>query len=149
MLMSISTSEGLSSSSRETASLPFAASPTNSNSAVRFSTAFMAARNGAWSSTMRTEGRSLTCPFSHGASRGDRGGGTSAPVVVSPSAGVAQVDQHRLDATVDVSFLRQVELGEDGVGVLLHCSLGDLQRGGDGGIALALRHLPQDLGLPR
>ena len=43
MLMSIRTSAGLSSSSSATASLPLAASPTNSNSAARFSTAFMAA----------------------------------------------------------------------------------------------------------
>ncbi len=59
MLMSIRTRAGLSSSSRATASLPLAASPTSSNSAVRFSTAFMAARNGAWSSTTRTGSRSL------------------------------------------------------------------------------------------
>ena len=47
MLMSMSTRAGLSASSSEIASLPFAASPTSSNSAARLRTAFMAARNGA------------------------------------------------------------------------------------------------------
>src|ERR1700722_16245000 len=132
MLMSIRTSAGLSSSSRKTASLPFAASPTSSNSKVRFSTAFMAALNGAWSSTMRTEGRSLTCPFSHGERPEGRGGGTPAVVVLSSSAGIAQVNQDRLDSAVDVSLFGQAEFGEDGVGVLLYRPLGDLERGGDG-----------------
>ena len=60
MLMSIKTNAGLSSCSSDTASVPFAASPTSSNSEVRFSTALIAARKGAWSSTMRTGSRSPT-----------------------------------------------------------------------------------------
>src|SRR5258708_4721397 len=129
MLMSIRTSAGLSSSSRETASFPFAASPTSSNSVVRFSTAFMAARNGAWSSTMRTEGRSLTCSLSHGEGLVHRGAGMHIPVVVSPSRGVAQIDQDRFDTPIDVGLFGKAELGEDRIGVLLHRTLGDLQGG--------------------
>src|SRR5258708_13422968 len=65
--------------------------------------------------------------------------------VVSPSPGVAEIDQHGLDPPVHIALLGQSELGEDGVRVLLHRPLRDLQRGGDGGVALPLGHLAQDL----
>ena len=63
-------------------------------------------RKGAWSSTIRTGSGSLIHPFSHGRRSGTVVVPCTAWVVVSPSPGVAQVDQHGLDPPVDVASLR-------------------------------------------
>ena len=55
-----------------------------------------------------------------------------------PTLTCSQVDQHRGDAAVEVLLLRQPELGEDRVGVLLDRALGQHQRRGDRRVALAL-----------
>ncbi len=65
MLMSINTNAGCSSSANAMASAPLAASPARSNSGERRRTAFMAERNGAWSSTTSTGSGSLIDPSSH------------------------------------------------------------------------------------
>src|SRR5215204_3027170 len=60
-----------------------------------------------------------------------------------------EVEEHGLDALVDVALLRQVELAEDAVDVLLHGA--DRQHEGtrDRAVVLAGGHLAQDLELPR
>src|SRR4051812_46560969 len=63
-----------------------------------------------------------------------------------PSA-VGEVEQDRLDPAVDVGLLRQAELREDRVDVLLHRPLRKSEGGGDRGVVAALRHLGEDLAL--
>src|ERR1700729_2153358 len=166
MLMSISTRAGCSRSTRSIASRPLDASPANSKPSRRRSTARAAARNGAWSSTTSTERGLVTRSASHGPPAPPPAPPPSfrpaSPLVpasrVLPASSfrpastflpLAEEDQHRLDPAVNVLLLRQPQLGEDRVGVLLHGALGDEQGGGDRGVALALGHLGKDLGFPR
>src|ERR1700685_4113037 len=127
MLMSISTRAGLSSSASWTASVPVDASPASSKHSRRRSTALAASRNGAWSSTTRTECGLLTVPASHGCPGAAAGAATLGPVWSAPLV-LAEVDQHRLDPAVEILFLGQPELGEDRVGVLLDRPFRDGQR---------------------
>jgi signal transduction histidine kinase len=60
-----------------------------------------------------------------------------------------QVEEHGGDPAVEVGFLREAELAEDGIGVLLDRPLGDRQVAGDREVPLARRHQGQDLELPR
>src|SRR6266567_528244 len=167
MLMSISTRAGCSRSTSSIASGPLDASPANSKPSSRRSTARAAERNGAWSSTTSTErgvpggrppepalcGMVVTKPASHDPPPMPRVVPSASKVwPASPGASLpralAEEHQHRLDPAVDVPLLRKPQLGEDGVGVLLHRALGDEQGGGDRGVALALGHLGEDLRLP-
>ena len=73
-------------------------------------------------------------------------GGTS--VVGSiPRSTLREVEQHRLDAAVDVLLPGQPELLEDGMDDLLHRALGDHERGRDRRVRLPLRHLLERLAL--
>ena len=61
--------------------------------------------------------------------------------------GLGQEEQRRLDALADVLGVGQVELEEDRVDVLLDGALGEDERVGDRGVALALGDLGEDLAL--
>src|ERR1700684_2749573 len=149
MLMSISTRAGLSSSASWTASVPVDASPASSKPSSRRSTALAAARNGAWSSTTRTASRLVTALVWHAGHRRPRVVTTGPGCGQHPRAGLgvallAEVDQDRLDPAVHVLLLRQGQLGEDRVGVLLDGPLSDEQARGDGRVTLALGHLGEE-----
>src|ERR1700756_4963074 len=60
----------------------------------------------------------------------------------------AQVSEDGKDARVVIVRLLQVELGEDGRGVLSDRALGDEQPGRDRRVGPALRHELEDLALP-
>src|SRR3954469_1603250 len=62
---------------------------------------------------------------------------------------VAEEDQRGLDARADLLGIREPELAEDRVDVLLHGSLAQLQILGDRAVGLAGRHLAEDLALAR
>ena len=64
-------------------------------------------------------------------------------------AGPVQEEQSGLDPLTDVLGAGEAELGEDRVDVLLDRALGQHQRLGDGGVALALRDLAEHLELAR
>ena len=63
------------------------------------------------------------------------------------SRGLAEEREHRHHAAMHVGFLREAELVEHRVDVLLDRALGEEQRRRDGRVVLALRHVRQDLPL--
>src|SRR5829696_1570600 len=175
MLMSISTRSGASPAAAASASSPEAASPTSSKPGIRRSTAAAATRKGRWSSTIstRTVGEAPSGPVMPPVCRDPAAVAkvvsASCPVWPAPLPGrvrrrpaaayrrtlsgggavLVQVEQHGLDPPVEVALLGERELGEDRVGVLLDRALGEEEGGGDRGVALALRHLAEDLELAR
>src|SRR4051794_39051625 len=68
-------------------------------------------------------------------------GAVSTPLAVL----AGQEQQSGLDAPAHIVGVRQVELHEDGVDVLLDCALGQEERFGYRGVALALSNLAEDL----
>src|SRR5690242_8425211 len=148
ILMSIRTRSGASSATRSSASSPVSASPTIAKPATRRSTCRAAIRKGRESSTTST--RTFACSVMPTVCRS---GASAGRVLTRPPGGVlatlacSEVDEHRCHPAVEVLLLREAELGEDRIGVLLHGALGQHQRGGDGGVALALRHLAEHLEL--
>jgi signal transduction histidine kinase len=60
-----------------------------------------------------------------------------------------EVEEHGSDPSVEIELLRQTELPEDGVGVLLDRPVADGQLPGDRGVPLPGGHPTQDLELPR
>src|SRR6187551_285932 len=105
ILMSIRTRSGASSATRSNPSSPVSASPTIVKPSTRRSTPRAAMRNGRESSTTRTR--------------------TSAATLATLTC--REVDEHGRDAPVQVLLLGQPQLGEDGVGVLLHRALGQYE----------------------
>ena len=76
-----------------------------------------------------------------------QGGGRCARGVATLPHPVGEVEEHGLHSSVHVDLLGQPELREDRVRVLLDGPSGQDQRGRDGGVALALGHLAEDLPL--
>ena len=81
-------------------------------------------------------------------SRPGRGTTVRAALPRSP-VGALEEEQHRRDPAVELELLRESELAEDGVGVLLDRSVRDGELTGDGGVAPSRRHQGEHLQLPR
>src|SRR5215212_11290301 len=149
-LMSINTRPGASESNNSTASSPDSASPITSNPGVAAITIFAARRNGAWSSTISTPtAPELMTTFSAGQTQDPRLPSRSRLGRLTPSTSRTsrvvggEVDQHRLYAAVPVGLLRERELREQRVDVLLHRAFREPERAGYSCVVPALRHLGQ------
>src|SRR5262249_10946740 len=76
-----------------------------------------------------------------------QGGVRGTPVVLAPLFGEEQEDG--LHPTMDVDLFAQVELGEEGIDVLLDRAFGEVERLGDPRVVAPLRHLLEHLAFAR